>query len=110
MDQKTARHWLINRLKQLDEEDRISVADRSPVTLDQESAGRLSRIDAMQVQAMAIAAARRRQAEKRRVDVALTRLGKSEWGWCIKCGDQIAAARLDYDPSMLTCIECASND
>jgi DnaK suppressor protein len=39
-------------LAQLEEEERISEAERTPVSLDQESVGRLSRMDAMQVQAM----------------------------------------------------------
>ena len=52
----------------------MSQADRAPVTLDQDSVGRLSRIDAMQVQAMALAQARRRQTERAAIDAALRRI------------------------------------
>ena len=86
----------------------MSAADRAPVTLDQDSVGRLSRIDAMQVQAMALAVERRRQSEKQRIEAALKRLDEGDWGDCLACGDEIAAARLEHDPSVTQCIRCAS--
>lgn len=88
-------------------EDALAEADRAPVTLDQESVGRLSRIDAMQVQAMALVQARRRQAKRAAIDAALARIDAGEFGYCVKCGELIAAARLDHDPAAATCIECA---
>ena len=88
-------------------EDELAEADRGPVTLDQESVGRLSRIDAMQVQAMALAQARRRQEKRAAIDAALARIDDGEFGYCLKCGDEIAGARLDFDPAVAICIECA---
>lgn len=108
MDEAIARERLLRRRQELDEEDRISAADRAPVTLDQDSVGRLSRMDAMQVQAMALAAERRRQAERQRIEAALKRLEDGEWGYCLACGDEIAPARLEHDPSVAQCIQCAS--
>lgn len=67
MDPNDIRRRLLARLAEIDEEERMSEADRAPVMLDQESVGRLSRIDALQVQAMALAAQRRRHAEKDRI-------------------------------------------
>ena len=61
-------------------EDELAEADRGPVTLDQESVGRLSRIDAMQVQAMALAQARRRQEKRAAIDAALARIDDGEFG------------------------------
>ena len=59
-EQKTA---LRGRLLQMQEELRVSLRERSaaaaPVELDQTTQGRLSRMDAMQGQAMAQAAVRR---------------------------------------------------
>ena len=55
LDPNAVRQRLLARRAALVDEDRLSEADRAPVTLDQESVGRLSRIDAMQVQAMALA-------------------------------------------------------
>ncbi len=108
MDEEDARERLLRRLKQLEEEDRTSEADRAPVSLDQESVGRLSRIDAMQVQAMALAAQRRRSAERDRIFAALRRIDEAEFGWCLACGEEIAGPRLENDPSVALCIQCAA--
>ena len=108
MDAMDARKRLLNRLAQIDEDERISNADRAPVSLDQESVGRLSRMDAIQVQAMALAAQRRRQAEKGRIADALRRLDEGEFGFCTACGEDIAERRLQNDASVALCITCAS--
>ena len=79
-----------------------------PVELDQTSVGRLSRMDAMQVQAMAVATERRRAEEAARVEVAILRIDEEEYGYCISCGEEIAAKRLAVDPTIPTCISCAS--
>src|SRR3546814_20393089 len=94
-----ARIALNARLIQLEEEDRISAEGRKPVTLEQDSVGRLSRMDAMQMQAMALAAQGRRASERARIKAALERIAEGEWGWCVTCGDDIAAKRLSPDPS-----------
>lgn len=108
MNEEDARKRLQERLAQLEEEERISEADRAPVSLDQESVGRLSRMDAMQVQAMALAAQRRRHAEKDRIAAALRRLDEGEFGYCAACGEAIAQGRLQHDPSVTLCIGCAA--
>ena len=99
---------LKTRLTQLDEEDRMSAEGRAPVTLEQDSVGRLSRIDAMQQQAMALASEKRRQSERLRIEAALARVEEGEWGYCLTCGEEIAKARLENDPSVAQCIGCAS--
>jgi DnaK suppressor protein len=81
--------------------------DRKPVELDQQSVGRLSRMDSMQVQAMAKAADARRAQEIRRVDAALQRVDDEEYGWCVECGDEIEAKRLEIDPAAPRCAGCA---
>ena len=53
----------------------------TPVNLD-EPIGRLSRMDAMQVQAMAEAQERRRRCERVRIEQALDRLADGEYGYC----------------------------
>lgn len=77
------------------------------VELDQQAVGRLSRIDALQGQEMALAQARRREAELKRIKTALERLDTEDYGYCITCGDDIAVRRLELDPAVQTCIECA---
>lgn len=82
--------------------------DRAVVELDQQMVGRLSRMDAMQQQAMAQATYQRRLAEMSRAKAALARMEEGEFGYCLECGEVIASKRLDYDPSLPTCVTCAS--
>lgn len=86
---------------------RSSREARDPVTLDQPSVGRLSRMDALQGQAMALETERRRQTRLQRIDAALERLDEGEFGYCIACGEPIAEKRLEFDPTVPTCLECA---
>ncbi len=65
-------------------------------------------MDAIQVQAMALEASRRRGAELRRIAAALARMDSGEYGYCVECGDEIAARRLMFDPAAPLCIGCAS--
>ena len=108
MTEDEARAALIARAAQLDEEDRANEESREPVTLQQDSVGRLSRMDAMQQQAMAQATERRRQAERSRIKSALERIEDGEWGYCATCGEDIAPKRLEQDPSVATFVKCAS--
>jgi len=82
-------------------------ADRDPVELDQTTVGRLSRMDALQGQAMAQEVARRREVELKRIDAALKRIDDGDYGYCIVCGEEIAVRRLELDPTAPTCISCA---
>lgn len=109
IDPAAFRTRLRERLGELDEEDRISARDRDPVQLDQESVGRLSRIDAMQLQAMALAQERRRKAERAAIAAALQRIENDEFGYCIACGDEIAEARLRNNPTAVKCLDCAAD-
>ena len=86
-----------------------SAAERAPVKLDQQSVGRLSRMDALQVQAMAKAEQERRQTRLRRVEMALGRIELGEFGACVQCGDDIKRKRLDADPTVPLCINCAQS-
>ena len=80
-----------------------------PVELDQQRVGRLSRMDALQGREMARAAERRRDSELRKIDAALARLDSGDYGWCVRCGEEIAAERLRLDPAVPICIDCAQN-
>ncbi|MEO1089208.1 MAG: TraR/DksA C4-type zinc finger protein [Pseudomonadota bacterium] len=82
--------------------------DVRPVALDQTQQGRLSRMDAMQRQAMAQEARRRRAAEIERIDAALGRLDRGDYGYCARCEEPIAAPRLAHDPAAPLCLHCAS--
>lgn len=77
------------------------------VELDQTRQGRLSRMDAMQQQAVARASEGRRQLQLKRIQGALERLERGDYGNCVRCGEPIAAKRLSADPAATLCIECA---
>lgn len=102
-----ARQRLLAELDALSLEDVENAQDRGTVMLDQTSVGRLSRMDAMQRQAMAEATHRRRRARKTRVEAALKRLDEGEFGYCVACGEEIAPKRLDLDPTVPNCLACA---
>ena len=78
------------------------------VELDQSKVGRLSRMDAMQAQAMAQAAGQRRELMLRRIEAALERLDNDEYGYCKECDEPINPKRLEFDPTADLCIACAS--
>ena len=79
---------------------------RAPVELDQQSVGRLSRMDALQKQSMELATETRRQQRLAALRAALSRLEAGEYGACISCGEDIAPARLAIDVAVTRCIGC----
>lgn len=101
------RQVLLERQAELKALDNRAASWRGPVTLDQQSVGRLSRMDAMQQQEMAQAEARRRSSDLARIDMALVRIAEDEYGWCAECGEPIARRRLEIDPAAALCIGCA---
>lgn len=107
-DDKIARARLIVRKQELQSLSDSSVAARDTVTLDQQSVGRLSRMDAMQQQAMAQATERQRGNELVRINQAMNRLDAGDYGYCDECGEEIAAKRLEIDPAANLCVRCAS--
>lgn len=78
------------------------------VELDQSKVGRLSRMDAMQAQAMAQSADQRRDATLREIDLALQRVQVGDFGICQNCDEPINPKRLKFDPTIVLCIDCAS--
>ena len=78
------------------------------VELDQSRVGRLSRMDAMQQQAMGQASKRRLRLQIQSIDAALARIEANKYGDCAHCGETIAGARLRADPAVVLCIECAT--
>lgn len=101
------KQGLLRRLAELEAAAALSDSDRKPVELDQQSVGRLSRVDAMQRQAMSFAAQARRQHDARMITAALERINTDDFGYCGGCGDPIPLPRLSLDATATTCIECA---
>ena len=98
---------LLERLREIDERDARRGTDDDVVVLDQSSVGRLSRMDALQAQAMAGATRRRRDLERQRLRAALARVDRGEYGLCVECDGPIAPGRLAVDPAATHCIGCA---
>jgi DnaK suppressor protein len=87
-----------------------SAAESSaPVELDQSRVGRLSRMDALQTQAMSKAADQRRQRSLQQIGAALVRLDAGTFGQCIDCGEAIARLRLASAPANPLCLACAED-
>lgn len=107
MEDNHFRDLIQKRLAELDDEDRLGKEGQSVVTLDQQSVGRLSRMDALQSQAMAKATQQRRDGERSGLVAALARLDDGEFGYCEDCGDDIARKRLELNPTVTRCINCA---
>ncbi len=99
---------LLQNLKQELEALNLSASDaREAVELDQSRVGRLSRMDALQGQAMNNAIAARRHNKLLAIEAALQRLEEQEFGYCVKCGDEIALKRLKLDPTVALCLGCS---
>jgi len=97
---------LVEMRDELDSISTISADSRKPVELDQTSIGRLSRMDALQGQAMQLETERRRGVERQRIEAALLRIEDGEFGYCTVCDEDIALKRLENDPSVPNCIDC----
>ena len=79
---------------------------RAPVILDQQSVGRLSRMDAIQQQNMNLATETNRNNKISQIENTLKRIELGTFGICISCGEEISEKRLLIDPTVLKCIEC----
>lgn len=107
IDIDKAKERLKSKREELLEMSNISSEARNTVELDQQSVGRLSRMDAMQQQAMAEALERTRQRDLVRIDQAQLRLADGEYGYCVECGNEIPDGRLAIDPMAERCVNCA---
>jgi DnaK suppressor protein len=71
------------------------------------SIGRLSRMDAMQNQQMALELRRRQEQQLQRIDNALKRIDQNRYGLCGRCKQPIAEERLEISPDVFMCVRCA---
>lgn len=83
-----------------------SQQNSAPVTLDQQSVGRVSRIDAIQQQQMAVANRDQASAILKQIIASLVRVKNDEYGFCLECGEPIAYARLQVQPYAANCLGC----
>jgi DnaK suppressor protein len=66
-------------------------------------------MDALQDQAMALETDRRRGLEIERIEAALKRIEDGDYGYCLSCGENIPAKRLEFNPATPVCVDCASD-
>ena len=104
---ETHRQRLLALRTEIEHDSETTADARKPVELDQTMVGRLSRMDALQEQAMQVETERRRHQELQRIEAALERIDEGEFGYCAVCGDDIELRRLEHDPTVPTCIACA---
>ena len=102
------RSLLISQQRELSELLHSADATTKPVALDQQSVGRVSRIDAIQQQQMAIANQQQANDVLKRIELALARMDDDSYGDCLECGETIAYARLQAQPYAGLCIDCQS--
>jgi len=99
---------LLQQQQDLLEVEHTSAESAKPVVLDQTRVGRLSRMDALQSQAMSIETQQRRKLQLQKITAALKRIDDEEFGFCLGCEEPINENRLCIDPCATLCIDCAS--
>jgi DnaK suppressor protein len=100
-------HQLQNLKLQIEQESTAAKDSSATVELDQQSVGRLSRMDAMQSQQMAMELARRRQRSLVLINEALNRIKRCDYGYCVSCEELIDIRRLQVNPTATFCVKCA---
>jgi len=87
----------------------IAGADERSETVELDgSMGRLSRMDALQQQEMAMAQARQARVRIKSLAAALKRVENDDYGWCPDCGEPIGFRRLDARPEAPFCVACTA--
>lgn len=107
LDLERIRIRLLQMQEELNTDSDLAAGNSSVVELDQSRVGRLSRMDALQAQAMSLESGRRREVSKRRIAAALRRIETGGFGDCVKCDEPIDRRRLEFDPSGPYCLQCA---
>jgi DnaK suppressor protein len=104
------RRHLVALKAQLEAAGVASAEDLRPVELDQACIGRLTRMDAMQRQAIAQETDRRRLRRLVEIEGALRRIAARDYGHCAACGGPVGEGRLQADPTSTRCIACAADE
>ncbi len=89
------------------EQELASIVDSTAAIAPDVSIGRLSRLDSMQHQQMALAGKQRLAEERSRLVAAEFRIGEGTYGTCLICDNDISLDRLEYQPDAVTCVPCA---
>ena len=101
------RAALLRSLGKLERSLKISGESARPRDLEQDTVGRLSRIDALQNAGLTQNLEERERAQLRQIVDALRRLEEGTYGACGSCGGAIPFERLEIFPETLACASCA---
>jgi DnaK suppressor protein len=99
------RAQLVTTLEEVERSLSTSTQDAKPVDLDL-SIGRLSRVDALQQQHMAMARRERTEIQLQQIRSALARIDAGTYGACVACEEPIGYGRLKARPESLCCRDC----
>ncbi len=89
MDVNRFKEKLLNLRDSLAQVEQSGKEAARTVELDQSAVGRLSRMDALQGQAMAKASHQRRMIQQQRIGSALQRIENGNYGVCVRCEEDI---------------------
>ena len=103
----TIRNELLRALNKLERSLKISGESARPRDLEQDTVGRLSRIDALQNAGLTAKLEDRERAQLGQVVEALRRIEDGTYGACQGCGGTISMERLMVFPETLACDRCA---
>lgn len=96
---------LDDRKKEILESLKTLEDEAKPVDLDQ-PIGRLSRMDAIQQQQMALNSKKQFELTLKQIDQALKKLETGDYGICVSCEEEIDEKRLLAKPETPFCINC----
>lgn len=103
---KKIKESLVRLKAELQDDEETLKETSEPVELDQTRVGRLTRMDAMQSQQMALETVRRRKDQLVKIEGALQRIESGDYGYCFVCEEEIDIRRLMVDPASTRCMEC----
>ena len=103
---KKIKESLLRLKAELQDDEETLKETSEPVELDQTRVGRLTRMDAMQSQQMALETVRRRKDQLVKIEGALQRIESGDYGYCFVCEEEIDIRRLMVDPASTRCMEC----
>lgn len=100
------RDLLLQSQSELEQQLNISRMAAGVVKLDQTTVGRVSRVDAMQQQSMAVSTREMALKRLKKVKLALKNLEEECYGYCERCDEDIPVKRLLAQPEANLCLIC----
>jgi len=109
MEPEKVQHYrkLLQNLRKEIKEYLESSKDASETVHLDTAIGRLSRMDAMQDQQMALELRRRRELQLQRITAAFERMSLGTYGQCLSCKQPISEERLELSPDAPLCVKCS---